>query len=81
MFDPEKIAGKESEPRPGTPEASLDKYLRRTIRRVTLFFPQVEYDAVITEAKIAMALSGAENHSDLFSFLLREFLERHQKTS
>lgn len=71
LFDPGSVEHKPAA-KPGTPEASLDKYLSRTIRRVTLFFPQAEYDGILLAAKRVMAATGTTNHSDLFERLVRE---------
>lgn len=59
-------------PKPGTPEASLDKYLQRTIRRVTLFLSQEEYDETLLMAKRVAEAMGIDNHTDLFKELIRE---------
>jgi hypothetical protein len=62
----------------GTPEAGLDKYLARTIRRVTLFFSESEYSQVIDDLKTISKHLGTENNTDTIRRLLDEELKRYQ---
>lgn len=61
-----------TKPKEGTPESTLDKYLQRTIRRVTLFLSQGEYDEVLTKAKRVCQKLGVTNHTDCFKKLIHE---------
>lgn len=63
-------------PRAGTPEADLDKYLARTIRRVTLFFSEAEYAKVISDLMVLGKKFGTENHTDTVRRLIDENIER-----
>jgi len=63
----------------GTPEAGLDKYLARTIRRVTLFFPEAEYSQVIDDLKTISKRLQTENNTDTIRRLICEELNRYQK--
>ena len=60
----------------GTPEAGLDKYLARTIRRVTLFFAQSEYSQVIAELAELGKQLGTENNTDTVRRLISEEIKR-----
>jgi hypothetical protein len=60
----------------GTPEAGLDKYLARTIRRVTLFFAQSEYSRVIAELAELGKKLGTENNTDTVRRLISEEIKR-----
>ena len=62
----------QAKPKDGTPESTLDKYLQRTIRRVTLFLTQAEYDETILKAKRVAEAIGTTNHTELFKALLDE---------
>lgn len=76
LFTAETIAQAAKSPKPGTPEASLDKYLARTIRRVTLFLSQAEYDDTLEKAEQACKLLGVDNHTELFKAMLDDVLSR-----
>lgn len=62
----------------GTPEAGLDKYLARTIRRVTLFFPESEYSQVIDDLKTISRHLETDNNTDTIRRLICEAINRYQ---
>lgn len=72
LFSAKDLVKEATPPKAGTPEATLDKYLARTIRRVTLFFSQAEYDTVLRKAKYVADEIGVDNHTELFKRLLDE---------
>lgn len=65
--------------KPGTPEASLDKYLARTIRRITLFFSEAEYSQVVSDLANLGKQLGTNNNTDTIRRLISEELQRPKK--